>query len=100
MHMGKKVVCIKDIPSNLIEEAIFILKTDTLESKKENLEIKTKEIILNEAEEIVNEYERKYESDKKLENEKKIEKYNRIKKEALYYVGLFVIACIVISIVI
>ena len=41
-HTNKKVICVKDIPSNLIEEAIFILKSDdeiankkTKESRKQ-----------------------------------------------------------------
>ena len=34
-HTNKKVICVRDIPSNLIEEAIFILKSDDeIENKK------------------------------------------------------------------
>ena len=34
-HTNKKVICVKDIPSNLIEEAIFILKSDDEIAKME-----------------------------------------------------------------
>ncbi len=97
MNLGKKIISVKDIPSNLIEEAIFILKSDMTENK--NLEMK-KEIILAEAEDIVNEYEMKVQVEKNIENKNKQDKIKQLKKEALYLAGLFVIACIIISIVI
>ena len=53
MHVGKKIICMKDIPSNLIEEAIFILKPNVTQKENDKFENKTKEIILDEAEYIV-----------------------------------------------
>lgn len=100
MRMGKKIICIKDIPSNLIEEAIFILKSDDLKNKNPKLEIKTKEIILDEAEVIVEEYVKKIQDENKKEKEIRISKVEQVKKEAIYLIGVFIIAGIFISIVI
>ena len=55
-HTNKKVICVKDIPSNLIEEAIFILKTDGIEENNSKLKFARKDIILKETEELVKEY--------------------------------------------
>lgn len=57
---NRKVVYIKDIPSNLIEEAIFILKSDIEESDNKKLNITRNEIILRETEDLVKEYEDEY----------------------------------------
>ena len=98
MNLGKKIICVKDIPSNIIEEAIFILKSNVVDNKNSKLEIKTKEIILDEAEEIVDEYLDKIHQ-KKVE-EKNIEKNKQLKKEIMYIIGLFIIAFVCISVVI
>lgn len=100
MHMGKKIICIKDIPSNIIEEAIFILKSDELKKRNPKLEMKTKEIILDEAEVIVDEYVKKIQEEKNREKEIRINKLTQLKKEAIYLVGLFIIFGVCISIVI
>lgn len=100
MHLGKKIICVKDIPSNIIEEAIFILKTNVVDNKNTKLELKTKEIILDEAEEIVDEYIEKIHDERKIANQNNSEKLNQIKKEIIYILGLFIIACVCISIVI
>lgn len=47
--MNKNVLLVQDVPSNLIEEVILILKT---EDKK--IKSKTKEILMTEAKEIIN----------------------------------------------
>lgn len=100
MHMGKKIICIKDIPSNLIEEAIFILKSDELKKRNSKLEIKTKEIILDEAEVIVDEYVKKIQDEKNKELETKINKKAQLKKDAIYLIGLFLIVGVFIYMVI
>lgn len=51
-NTNKNVICVKDIPSNIIEEAIFILKEDIDE---ETVDIR-KEIARDEAEEFLSEY--------------------------------------------
>lgn len=54
-NINKKVICVKDIPSNIIEEAIFILKTDVA-SPNEKIEKKRKEIVENEAKSFLKDY--------------------------------------------
>lgn len=72
-NINKKVICVKDIPSNLIEEAIFILKTDTSTNKTNNE--KRKEIAQKEAEDFLSEYLSKFRKDNIEEkNNKKIRK--------------------------
>lgn len=51
-NTNKNVICVKDIPSNIIEEAIFILKEDVDE---DTVDIR-KEIARDEAEEFLTEY--------------------------------------------
>ncbi len=51
-NTNKNVICVKDIPSNIIEEAIFILKEDVDE---DTVDIR-KEIARDEAEEFLSEY--------------------------------------------
>lgn len=99
MHLGKKIICVKDIPSNIIEEAIFILKSNVVENKNDKLEVKSKEIILDEAEEIVGEYLEKIESERECKSELNNKKNEKI-KEIIYIAGLFIIASICIAIVI
>lgn len=97
VNMGKKVICIKDIHSNLIEEAIFILKTNDKEPKAE-FEHKTKEIILEEAENIISDYAFQVQISNS-EEESNFKKLRQIKFEACYITALIVIVCICISIV-
>lgn len=54
-NINKKVICVKEIPSNIIEEAIFILKTDVT-SSNEKVEKKRKEIIESEAQNFLKDY--------------------------------------------
>lgn len=98
VNMGKKVICIKDIPSNLIEEAIFILKTNDKEPKAE-FEHKTKEIILEEAENIISDYAFQAQISNNEEEDTNLKKIRQIKFEACYIIALVVIVCVCISIV-
>jgi hypothetical protein len=90
----KNIVVLRDLPSNMVEEAIVILKPNIKianvkkeEKKKENVKIGAKGIstsknyIVNEAEEIVSQYICNLERPNQLEisNKKLIAKYNRIK---------------------
>lgn len=89
-HTNKKVVCIKDIPSNLIEEAIFILKSDVVDSKNSKTILSRKEIINKEAENLVNEYSEEFEN---FEKENSYEK-NKISGEIklkIALVGLLIV---------
>ncbi len=51
-NTNKNVICVKDIPSNIIEEAIFILKSDV----NDDFADIRKEIARDEAEEFVGDY--------------------------------------------
>lgn len=96
-NTNKKVICIKDIPSNLIEEAIFILKTD-IDASNEKLKKKRKEIIENEAESLLNDYMDDV-SDYDYEYETETEKLNfRNKKiKAILITVSAVIVCYLLS---
>ncbi len=96
-NTNKKVICIKDIPSNLIEEAIFILKTD-IDASNEKLKKKRKEIIENEAESLLNDYMDDV-SDYDYEYENETEKLNfRNKKiKAILITVSAVIVCYLLS---
>lgn len=59
--INKKVICVKDIPSNLIEEAIFILKSDVVTNENKKTELIRKEIILKETEDFLKEYSDEFE---------------------------------------
>ena len=98
LHSDKKVICVKDIPSNIIEEAIFILKENVIENAEAEFEERNKEIILNEAEDIVEEYIQKLNCD---EEEYEIEEEpTNWKKEFIYIAFLLVTVAICISTVI
>lgn len=62
-NVTKKMICVKDIPSNIIEEAIIILKKDVSIAKTQKLNAKRKEIITLETEEFMNEYIKKVEAE-------------------------------------
>ena len=98
-HTNKKVICVKDIPSNLIEEAIFILKTDGIEENNSKLKFARKDIILKETEELVKEYSDEFDN---IElNEKKENIYpNEFKLKIVLGTILFALVCYLISIII
>ncbi|MCR4436447.1 MAG: hypothetical protein QHH06_11780 [Clostridiales bacterium] len=61
----KRVVVIRDIPSNIVEEAILILKNDSIDSGKQGKSVKeavhkskklNHDLLIKEAEMIVNNY--------------------------------------------
>lgn len=105
MNQGglKNMVVLKNLPSNIVEEAIIVLKTnkkikqvEKIEKEKsiESKEIKNREndYILKEAEMLVNTYIAKLEYKKKtreITNKKEKQKYSRIKNYA--YISSFVI---------
>lgn len=96
MNIGnmKNMVILKDIPSNMVEEAIVIFKPNIKieqrkkeEKKKENIRVgakgkeTSKDYIIKEAEAIVSQYISSLERPHQLEisNQKLLNKYNRIK---------------------
>ncbi len=76
--LGKNVVCIKNIPSNLIEEAFFILK-DIDESDEIEYGGKRRELALKEIDEMTDEYTKTI----KVEIEKERERVMKLKNKLL-----------------
>ena len=100
INSDKKVICVKDIPSNIIEEAIFVLKNNNYEN--EELEDSSKEIILTEAEDIIEEYIEKM-NEEKEDDEYEYEEYDtsiNLKKEIIYIASILTILAICIYVVI
>lgn len=105
----KNMVVLKNLPSNIVDEAIIVLKANKktkklqkIENKKilENQENKKdKEYILKEAEMIVNNYISKIENkenDKIIINKDTDGKYKKLKKYAIATTLLCIIQAIVI----
>lgn len=105
----KNMVVLKNLPSNIVDEAIIVLKANKktkklqkIENKKilENQENKKdKEYILKEAEMIVNNYISKIENkenDKIIISKDTDEKYKKLKKYAIATTLLCIIQAIVI----
>lgn len=86
--INKNVLLVKEIPSNLIEEAILILKTDDKKIKQ-----KTREILMIEANEIINDCSNKLQSE--YDNLRKAEREavnkKRRKKINLISIGGFIL---------
>lgn len=105
----KNMVVLKNLPSNIVDEAIVILKPniklkslDTVDkknnkNKKTNKE-NTKKYIINEAEMVVSNYLSKIEDDKKniAKINKKIEnKYKRVRAISIILGILFLVNCFI-----
>lgn len=69
--LNKNVLVVQEVPSNLIEEVILILRNDD-----KNIKNKTKDILMLEAKEIIND------CSLKLQNE--YEAKNRAEREKIY----------------
>lgn len=105
----KNMVVLRDLPSNIVEEAIVILKPnvklrnlDLIENKTKNKKMEnkqnTKKYIINEAEMIVNNYISEIEKEKKnvYKINKKIEnKYKRVRGLAMLLGFLFLVSCLI-----
>ena len=104
----KNMVVLKNLPSNMVEEAIIIFKETHKVREKELIDKsnkiifterqpKSKEYILKEAEMLVTDYINKIENKKKLEKcDKNIMiKYKRLKYYSLVATILFVISLII-----
>lgn len=108
----KNMVVLKNLPSNIVEEAIVILKPniklkslDTAErngkNKKSNNKSnkqETKKYIINEAEMVIGNYLSKIENDKKktVKINKKIEtKYKRLKMISIFLCIMFLASVLI-----
>lgn len=105
----KNMIVLKNLPSNIVEEAIVILKANTkvkdLEKVEKNnlqtntnLKSKNKEYITKEAEMIVSNYIKRIENKKQTEKSLRQvnEKYKKIKIYAIFATIVMVVQCIVI----
>lgn len=103
----KNIVVLKNLPSNLVEEAIVILKSNKkvkkleladkkIKNKLENEQKGSKEYILKEAEMLISSYIDKTQNNKIINKMGKSEKkkYNRLKKYSIIVTGLLVISLI------
>ena len=101
----KNMVVLKNLPSNMVEEAIIIFKeTKTVKQKElidksnqvnfDERQPKSKEYILKEAEMLVSDYIDKIEKKKYLEKDIKI-KYANLKKYSIVATTLLVISLII-----
>ena len=95
-NINRKVICVKELPSNLIEEAIFILKTDIDEHKNLKTKREKNELILKETEDFIHMYSLDLEKQKM--NEKKMLQQRRWK--IIIGAVAFSLICLLISIVI
>ena len=105
----KNMVVLKNLPSNIVDEAIIILKTNKKVKKLQKIEQnknlisnendkKDKEYILKEAEMLVNDYISKIENKdrKNIFNKESKQKYNKLKKYAIAITIMSVLQPIVI----
>lgn len=103
----KNIVVLKDLPSNLVEEAIVILKANVnvknIDKKKENVKvvakgkINSKDYIIKEAESVIASYISSVEKPKQLEQTNKSlkKKYERVKKLTAFFAVIAVFAIVV-----
>ena len=102
----KNMVILRNLPSNLVEEAIVVLKSSKrakkLEKIEKNKEIKQngekvkreKDYVLKEAEMLISEYISKLESDNEKHVTKTIKnsvRYNRLKKYAYFSTAIIIL---------
>lgn len=101
-RINKNVICIKDIPSNLIEEAIFILKTSNGKEKSFAIKSKNKDIIMSEVNEIIRDCSNKLEVEQetaKIQEKNDREKLKKIKVRVVTSAVIITIVCFLISLV-
>ncbi len=105
----KNMIVLKDLPSNIVDEAIVILKPnvklkkldilDNNRTKKSNKEDKNnKQYIINEAEMVISNYLSKVEGEKRdiyKANNKIERKYKKVKSMAILFGILFLISCLI-----
>lgn len=103
----KNMVVLKNLPSNMVEEAIIIFKETQKAKQKElidkgkeissvEIQPKSKEYILKEAEMLVTDYINKIENKKKLTNNRGIEnKYKKLKKYSIVSTVILFISLII-----
>lgn len=101
-RINKNVICIKDIPSNLIEEAIFILKSNDSKQNGFTIKSKNKDIVMSEINEIIKDCSDKLELDREREKAReKLEKdkLKRIKLNTVTSAIIITIICFIIFLI-
>lgn len=104
----KNIVVLKSLPSNIVEEAIIILKSNKYAKKFQMIEKNNtkesdqdkpndQEYIIKEAEALLSSYISKVENNKTIERPNKAltEKYKRLKKYSIIITILFAISFII-----
>ena len=101
----KNMIILKNLPSNMIEEAIVILKENKkvqlpkhTETNKEHLECKqnSNEYILREAEFVISNYVSNIEKNKKVKNNKSMEmKYKKARAFSIMLLILIILQAII-----
>lgn len=103
----KNMVVLKNLPSNMVEEAIIIFKETQKVKQKELIDkskkmnsteqqTKSREYILKEAEMLVTDYINKIENKRKTSNNKVlIDKYKKLKIYSIVSTALLVISLII-----
>lgn len=104
----KNMVVLKNLPSNIVDEAIIVLKTNKKVKKLQRVENKKiqanentnkdKEYIIKEAEMIVNNYISNIEKNDKKKNFNKETKgkYNKLKKYSIFITVMCILQALVI----
>lgn len=105
----KNMVVLKNLPSNIVDEAIIVLKTNKKVKKLQKIEQsknspnsentkKDKEYILKEAEMLVNSYISKIENKEKknIFNKEAKKKYDKLKKYAIAITIMSILQAIII----
>ena len=110
MESLKNMLVLKDLPSNLIEEAYIVLnpnlklKIKEIENKKEenktvNSKVLAKDYILEEAKYVLLNYVSKYETKTEKRNNKLLEKkYKKLKKITIFMLVTFLLYVIITNI--
>jgi len=103
----KNMVVLKNLPSNMVEEAIIIFKETQKIKQKElidkskkinpiQIQSKSKDYILKEAEMLVTDYINKIENKRKLKSDNNIiNKYNNLKKYSIVSTIILIISLII-----
>lgn len=99
----KNMVILKNLPSNIVEEAYVVLKPNknfrkTIENQKCSTERITTDYVVKEAEMVVSNYLERIENKKHIKNlevEKIEKKYNKMKKTSMILAGILILNIIV-----
>lgn len=107
----KNIVVLKDIPSNIVDEAIVILKNNTIIKQKEKIENRSSnkfseisngnyDFVVREAENVINDYIRNAEKPKETKNSinKMLVKYRKLQIYS-FLLGISTVIGIIVSII-